>query len=209
MMTKDPAKAVAEAERYREDGEFATAGEYYAVAGHGYLDVEPPSLPGIRESNAVLQFLLACTACRIAERRTRTENLGRQGALVVADMINRIESTAVPSNDYDHARRGAWYEYLGDFRLVGEFDDPSDAYEAAERVYQAAGDPDSGYAEQEHMRLMSFYNSIAFAVGSDEPEWSSFRHDTTLSEWLSHKRQHLSGVLSAVEARQEWPVSSV
>jgi hypothetical protein len=170
MGTGDPAKTVGEAERYRADGDFATAGEYYAVAGHGYLGVEPPSLPGIRESNAVLQFLLGCTAFRIAERRTRAETLGRHGVLVAEDTIERIAETPVPSNDYDYARRGAWSEYLGDLRLVGGFDDPSGAYETAERVYRAADDPDTGYAEQEHMRLMPFYNSVALAAGRDEPE---------------------------------------
>lgn len=66
-------------------------------------------------------------------------------------------------------------------------------------MYRAAGDPDTGYAEQEHMRLMSFYNSVALAAGRDEPEWFSSRHDTTLPEWLSHKRQHLPDALSVIK----------
>uniref|UniRef100_A0A8A2VJK4 Uncharacterized protein n=2 Tax=Haloterrigena alkaliphila TaxID=2816475 RepID=A0A8A2VJK4_9EURY len=110
-----------------------------------------------------------------------------------------------PDNAYDRARRGVWYEYIGDFRCIGNVGDPAAAYEEAIEVYEAADDPDTGYSEQEHCYTMAVYREVAKAADKDPGPIDDFDNDLTLTKWVEKKQESYPSLLENVSQSGAWP----
>lgn len=192
------------ADTLRSDGDFTSAADHYALAGYAHMAERPPSGYCKHISWALHRVLVAGVCDQIADRPNRCRNRCRQGVLIAEDTLDRVRDTSRSNHAYDQARIGAWYEYIGDLRLVGDIDHPHSAYEQATAVYREAGDPSSGFAEQEHMRLHDFFQNVALPRGHDEEEWNEVEAHASLTEWVEYKREHLPGYLSELYRQNEW-----
>lgn len=192
------------AHEYRRRGEFNDAGDYYTITAYEYLGESPPTT-GHSICHAEYFFLQAAVCYRLGNNFERGVNRCRQGILIAEDVLDRVMAAEEPENIYEKARRGAIYEYIGDFRAVGELEGADEAYDNAIRVYQDAGDPNTGYSEQEHMWLMEFFDLIADTVGDGlDPSWRSSLSDTTFTDWVKYKRNRLPKVLEELLERGKW-----
>lgn len=192
------------AHEYREKGRLNDAGDYFTLAAYEYLG-ECPLTSGRTISHAEYYLLQSAVCYRIDENWNRCENRCHQGILIAEDVLESVKRADKPENFYDRARRGALYEYIGDFRTVGELGEAREAYDNASQIYQNAGDPNTGYSEQEHMWLMEFFDLVASAVNDGlDDKWRSLLSDTTFSEWVEYKRERLPTLLDALDERGEW-----
>lgn len=196
-----PSKPVGEARERRRDGEYEAAGDYYTIAAHrGYAKTLPDS-PWFGAGLFHLERAALCyELAGLSERRT---NRCQQGILIAEDMIDRVFAES-PEYYVDRARRGVWYEYIGDFRLIGDLGDPSSAYDEAIAVYEDGDDPDTFYAEQEQTPLMLHYTQVAEAVGRDPEPIDSFENDLTFVDWVQRKRDTYPELLEALYEQGEW-----
>lgn len=120
------------------------------------------------------------------------------GILVAEDVRARISGEPIPENFYDHARRGAWDEYIGDFRVIGGIEGSDEAYESAKEVYESAGDPETGFAEWEHTRLLDYFRQVAKLADYDEDELGRVNTKLPLSEWVKYKQENLPKILEDI-----------
>lgn len=192
------------ADDYRSRSEYGKAGEYYTAAAYEYFGHDTFEPPGQRVSHGEYMFLRAGICYLLHGKPDRCENRCRQGILVAEDMVDRALAKPTPDNFYDQARRGAWYEYVGDFRVLAHIEGADEAYDLALEIYNDAGDPETGFSEQEHMWLMAFFQSVAEAVGYDREEWNTVRTDYKLSEWLEYKRTRLPNLIDKLAKSGEW-----
>jgi len=197
-----------QAKELRQKGEFVEAGDYYTVAAYGYLGEDLPGRFGVRISHGASGLQRAALCYRLASRRGRCQNRAKQGILIAEDMLDRVFVGDPPDNHYDRARRGAWHEYIGDFQLMADLADPTDAYEQAIAVYEDAGDPGTGYAEQEHGFLIWLYQSVGSAVGCDIDPIDTGLNDLTFSDWVAMKRENLPSFLTDLDDQATWPTMS-
>ena len=116
----------------------------------------------------------------------------------------QVERDADDDGGQDRARRGAWYEYIGDFRCIGEIGDPDTAYEHAIAVYEEAGDPDTECSEQEHWYTMAVYREVARAADTDPGPIDSMDDDRTLSDWVERKRTTYPSLLAELSTDDEF-----
>lgn len=191
------------ADAYREEHRYAKSGEFYSVAAYEYLGDGPPSIPGTKYSHGLFALLLGSTCFRLAGQLARCENRCRQGLLVAEDMLHMYGEEREVSNDYEYARKGAWHEFIGDFRTLGGLTDAEIAYDTAEQIYRAANNPPTAHREQEHMWLMRYLELVAGET-LDSTKYRRIIRQTTLLDWLAYKRQELPTVLEAVFERGTW-----
>ena len=190
----------------RRRGDFAEAGDQFSAAAYAYLGLAD-SLPttGLGITNTEFSFLPASVCYRLDARPDRATNRCKQGILIAEDVLERTLTVERPENSYDQARQGAPYEFIGDLRLLGQLDGVESAYDEAIRVYETAGDPNTGYSEQEHMRLMSFLDLVGSGVGQPlDDEWRTGMAGATLTDWVEHKRAQLPVVLDQLLEKGSW-----
>jgi len=192
------------ANEYRRAEEFSEAGDYFTTAAYAYLGDSPPKT-GLGITNAEYCLLQAVVCYRLGDQFSRAVNRSRQGILIAEDVLDRVLAAETPENVYDRARRGALYEFIGDFRVVGDLDGADEAYDAAVEIYEEAGDPTTGYSEQERMRLMDFLDLVGTAVGEElEASWRTGQHNSTFTEWVAYKRDQLPSVVTELMALGTW-----
>lgn len=194
-MTKSDRGYMRQALDLRKDGQFVDAGDHYTVAAYESLARGLPGKYGIKISGGEVHLLRAAICYRVGDRMDRSRNRCRQGILIAEDMIDRVFDMVPPTNFYDRARRGVWYEYIGDFRCIGDLRDPAAAYEKAIEVYEAADDPDTMYSEQEHSYTMAVYREVAKAVDRDPGPIDDMCNELTLSDWVEQKRETYPSLL--------------
>jgi len=210
-MTRDRAQKLLEAaQASRGQSQLAEAGDQYTRAACEYLgDAEwelPPALSHGNIAFGLYALLCAGTCFRIAKLDTRCQNRVKQGILIAQDMEARVSAGPIPDNAYDHARQGAWHEFIGDFRAVGRLDGVSSAYDTAVEVYLAADDPETGYSELEHMRLFDFIYELSRGTEIETEQIDSVRTGCGFTEWVEFKRKHLPELLSQHDSQVTWPV---
>lgn len=195
-----------QADEYRTQGQFVDAGEYYTAAAYEYFGDGPPGFPAIHACHGEYMLLLASTCYRFGGRDERCVNRCRQGILVAEDMLERQLPPPAEENNYDTARRGSWYEYIGDFRTLANLDGAGDAYESAKAIYRMAENPPTAYSEQEHIWLMEFFETITQTTAKDDATWANIRSsfDTPLTDWVDYKAERLPGALDALLDRDQW-----
>lgn len=192
------------ADNYRQQGMFHEAGDYYTIAAYEYLGTSPPTT-GLSISHPVYVLLQAAVCYRLDDDFDRAVNRCHQGILISEDVLERVMEAETPENIYDDARRGAIYEYIGDFRVVGELNGVDEAYDNAIHIYQGAGDPETNYSEQEHMRLMDFFDLIATTVSDGlDTSWRRSLSGLTFTDWAEYKREKLPELLSDLYEYGKW-----
>lgn len=198
------------AETLRDSGELISAGNVYAAAAHEYagtvtehLFPEPDKTYG-----AVSRLCFAATCYRVAGDEFRVQNRCELGTLLAEDYIKYIESADFEDGSFAGLRRGAWPEFIGDLRTIAGRDDAEEAYEEAKSIYQSAGNWEFALAEQEHMRLASFFRSIRMGLGHDIPEDAIEEQamGPTFGEWLEYKQNLLPDLLDELGEQGEWPI---
>lgn len=188
--------------QHRRRQEFVKAGDFYTNAGHrGYVKSLPDS-PFFGAGLVNLQRAALCYA--LAGRTDCRTNRCRQGVLIAEDMVDRVFDTD-PDYWVDRARRGIWYEHIGDFRVIGEFGSPDEAYDRAIDVYRAGGNPDTFYAEQEQYPVMEHFIDVASAVGGDSEPIDTSRNDLTFVDWVERKREEYPTLVDQLIEYGEWP----
>lgn len=192
------------ANELRTNGDYVEAGEYYSLAAYCRFGERPPDSYGINMSAGQVNLLRAAICYRVGGRSDRCRTRCRQGELIAEEMIDRVFSMDPPEYHYDRARRGVWYEYLGDFRCIGEIGDPDRAYERAIVVYEDAGDPGTECSEQEHGYTMAVYREVARAVDQDPGPIDSMRNELTLTDWVAAKRETYPSLLDELDERGKW-----
>lgn len=201
---KDGHEWAERADQYREEGDLATAGDNYTTSGYAHLSEGLPTRYCSHVSWALYRLLVAGVCFRMAEEVERCQNRCKQGVLIAEDTGKRVKELDSASNAYDQARRGAWQEFIGDFRLVGDIDGANEAYDLAKDWYEHAGDPSSGLSEQEHMRLHDFFRNVALSRGHDAEEWEHVETSASLTTWVDYKTKHLPGYLTELYEEDEW-----
>ncbi|WP_372480097.1 hypothetical protein ACAH01_02135 [Halomicrobium sp. HM KBTZ05] len=177
------------ADSIRAEGRFTDAAEYYSRAAFECFGDGVSAPYGITTSFGE-QYLLESATCHlISGNQNRLENRAKIGILVAEDVLNR-ECDQRLTSAYDQARRGAWYEFIGDFRLL-RGDDPSRSYDQARNMYQKFGDPPASLAEQEHLNLFAFYRSVLRIADGDPMVQQETIDEGSLCEWVDHKESTL------------------
>lgn len=204
----DHSELIDQAETDRREGKFSDAADNYAAGGFvrigSSFPAEPYHGPG---TSAGLTNLLRSAVChRLATQPDRAQRRCEQGVLIATEITDRTASIDPPENGYDRARRGAWFEYVGDFRLLSASGEHETAYDEAIDIYQAADDPLTGYAEWEHMNLMGLFNDVSAGGGHDRIDWVTFDPERTLTEWVSYKTERFETYLDDLLKQDDWPM---
>lgn len=168
----------------------------------------------------MLFMAIAAVCYGLAEDQFRCVNRCQQGVLVAEDLLDHALSGEPPSNFYDRARRGAWYEYMGDFALIArevadehvtvrysDDESPGDLYERAKEIYVEAGDPGLTAVEADNDRALTFFTFVARGADFDLSQLETMRTyetEATLSEWIDYKHQELPKLLADLLATGEW-----
>lgn len=203
MNSKTAKKHAQTAHERRKANDFVKAGEYYTTTAYHYLNDWYKIHRGKKISQAEYFFLLAGTCYRIGDKPNCMDNRCQQGILIAEELLDRTENIG-GSTAYDRARYAAWYEYIGDFYLVGNIDGATELYERAKQVYIDEDDPPLAHREQEHMWLTEFMEQILYGVNKDISDWRRFLREATLSEWIEFKKAHLPDALEALTSQSEW-----
>lgn len=195
------------ADERRQDKQFVEAGDYYTQATYEYIGDSGPN-PDRSKSSKGLHYLAMGAICyRLGDRYDWCRNRCQQGVLIAESISERALSRKPSSNQYEIARRGAWAEYIGDFKILGDIDNAEEAYEVAKDVYREAEDPRFAIIEQEHMRLVELFRKIGIATEYNLEELYRLQQHHgggTLTEWVDYKQEHLSKVLERLLKQGGW-----
>jgi len=187
-------------------GAYADAADQYAAAGFEVIgsSISQSSYDGPKMSRGLCHLFRSGVCHKLSDQTTLYRLRCRQGAELAKEIVTRVQTVEPPENAYDRAHRGVWYEFLGDFRQLGGFEAPDDAYNHAVDIYVEADDPDTGYSEWGHMRLMELFDQIAAGAGHNEQDWPTFNNDETLTDWVTHKQQQLPVYLDEIIQAGQW-----
>lgn len=181
------------ADDLRDEGNYEVAAEYYWIAAFECFGDSIPSVYGETASFGA-ELLLECTFCNgIAGREVRRQNRASIGVLIAEDIIDREPSKEF-RDQFDRSRKGAWYEFIGDFKLTGNLGPHEVWYEKAEQEYRQHGDPSVSLAEQEHLNLFTFYRVVMNHSECDESEQIP-PEGATFSDWIEMKRSNLPSLI--------------
>lgn len=204
-MTRQQARKYLEkAEKKRSNGDYVAAGEYYSQAAFERAGVG--TFVNGSDGSELRCLLHACTCYRVGEAEKWYQNRARMGELLTEELATRAFSKPEPTHTFDKAQRGVWYEFAGDFRTVGGFTDAAAAYEQAKQVYREAGNPTTGSAEQPHMAVLSYFDSVAKAADADIDEIRGSTSNQPLSNWVTYKQDRLPKYLEILDDRGEYPI---
>lgn len=192
------------AEEKRAAGDYLTAGDYYSRAA--FERTGRGAFLHFSTGFELRRFLEACTCYRVGGADQWCENRARMGALLAKELGERVFSNPEPEHAFDRAQRGVWYEYVGDFRTVGQFDDSEAAYERTKETYRDAGDPRTGAAEQPQGAIMAYFYTVADAAGADMDEVYETTKHQPFSEWVEYKQKRLPGLLETLVENGSYPL---
>jgi len=202
-MTLDRGRDIeTKADALRRKGEYAEAGEYYSMAAFECFGDSIPSGYGETISFGQELLLESCLCFAVAGLESRRKNRANIGVLTSEDIIER-DLPREPDSSYDRSRIGAWYEFIGDFILVGSLGDAREWYDRAEEVYRKNGNPETSLAEQEHLNIFTFFRTASNVLITDDREIEIPR---TLIAWLQYKRDRLPTLLDRLDECDEGTV---
>lgn len=207
-MTEERARLYeSEAKKKRSNSEYFDAGELFTLASYEYLGTGVPGFPATVWCEAVYTLLLGSVCYRLANKEATCINRCEQGILIAEDLNDR--HLPGPEDEYwfERARRGVWYEYIGDFRTVAGIDGADTAYDEAKTIYRKGKDPETGFAEQEHMRLLEFFEQVAGLDPMEDEDWHRIRQDMPFTHWVDYKAEVLPKKLDELYERGEWSIN--
>lgn len=192
-----------EADREREAGNYVTAGDYYSQAAFEMAGV---GMFLRFSSGAELRRLLeACTCYLVGGEKRWCTKRARVGELLAEELAERLFDKPTPSHAFDQAERGVWYEYAGDFRMLGDLGAADAAYERAKETYCEAGDPYAHMAEQPQSVNMAYFRSVAHAADHDMDEVNDVMRTESFSAWVEYKQDHLPSLLDTLVEMGAYP----
>lgn len=198
-MTHEKGRELAKrAHKSRQEGSIVEAGDRFTSAAFEYLG-ESELQPRSAGSHAMLYLLLAATCYRIGGSTSKLENRCSIGVKMAKEFGDEATSGPPPSYDYDSAERGVWYEFAGDFQVVGQPDPKTVGYEDAIEVYEAAGDPRISLAEQIPMRAIEYFSLVYRSAGKNIDQFREHKQTDSFTEWLKFKQSTLPECLSELD----------
>lgn len=198
-----------EARELRASGQLATAGWRYTLSAYEHAGEMTEAFPEPGNVQAALGMLLHAATCyRIVGDQFRTQNRCDLGALIVKEHRSYVEKQDVQQQSFAALRRGAWPEFLGDFKVIAGSPGADAAYDEAIATYDAAGDAPFAFGEQEHMRLAAYFRHVRCGLREHIPEEAPehMGPNVTFTEWIEYKRNRLPELLDELESRGDWPV---
>lgn len=192
-----------QADERRKGGKYREAAEAYEAAAFECLGDSPGSKAGGTVSSGA-ELLLEATLCyALAGHESERANRAQIGVLIARNAVDHLKDRDFPSK-YDEAKVGAWYEFIGDFKLIGGLEDYDEWYDRAQQVYLDSDDPSSTLAEQAHLNLFKFFRLTRRGVGISDPQVCT-SNEPTLTEWLSKKQSELPSDLNVLlEDKPHW-----
>ena len=195
----------ATARKVRNSGDFNKAGERFTAAAYEWWGVQPRDGFGTYIANGNYDLLNAAICYMVAGKEDRGENRCKQGVLVADDMHQWVHENTDPSYEYDRARRGAWKEFVGDFRTIsGDEEAAAEAYDEAQSIYEIASGIDLEMVDREQRWLIQFYEDLIRGAGGNVEDWYDQKAKLTLSQWIDHKRIHLPRYYDWLLEKGKW-----
>jgi tetratricopeptide (TPR) repeat protein len=205
-MSKDAAKQKeAAAKAHHKDGRYEEAADAYVESGYEYLGAYGLAPFKVSPARGLTQLAIAAACLRHIERMDDCRNLCWQGVYVSEAIGKKALDQPRASYDYDQSKRGVWFGYAGDFKLLGDLPGKEEAYEKAKEVYIDAGDPQRG-AEQLHMAVIVLTKYLLHGTGMETDELRSLGRppEEPLSEWIEFKRRRIPEALERLDTCEEW-----
>lgn len=194
------------AHTHRQDKEVLKAGDEYVLAAHEYFG-DKRGHHGIEcLFSAAICYRLANDCQEVDQKITFCKATGVEYSRCRAiEYLDDVE----PSSQYWAARSGAWYELAGDILLATGSTDYATEYNNAYEVYESIGDLDLSLIENEHIRMIDMYRSVALSVGKDESyervnQMELHYNEGTLTDWLDFKQETLPEYLDQLINQGEW-----
>jgi len=186
-----------EAESCVRDDDYVTAGNYYTLCAHSRLSNQ---FKDGNRSDTVdligLSHLLEAGICYLlGNSEERTKNRCRQGVLIAEDL-----------RDYGHgyeAEKGLMWEYIGDYRLFGDFDDYEEAYEKAKTIYEDYDRQQSINWNSENefydnkRALIRMVKSAGIPFDREDYKWTKILYED-LTERVDYKTNNYADILRKV-----------
>lgn len=192
------------AKGHHESGAYDEASEAYTEAAYEYIGAN-----GLSHSSTVARglrdLIVGATCLRHQSRMQQCQNRCWQGNHIAEAVAEKAMALPRESYAYDQSVRGVWYEFIGDFRVVGDLPGAAEAYDQAAKVYEDAGDPQTAAFEQSHMAVAVLPKLLFRGTDADTDELEAFLYPgPTLTDWIDFKRRRLPDVLERLDDRDDW-----
>lgn len=208
-MTESRARELRDEARATQNrGELLAAGDLHTACAHEFAGCMHRSFPEPAHLHSALGHLLDAATCyRVGGDGFRAENRCELGTVLAEDRSEYVRNLDVRDESFEDLRRGVWHEFIGDLRTIAGRDDADEAYDRAVSIYTAAGEWEVVMAEQEHLRLLSYFRSLKRGLGKELPEDAPEAPalGVTFSEWIEYKRKTLPGLLDDIDKQGDWP----
>ena len=199
------------AEKFRRNGLYQDAAEYYTTAAYGCLmhsrplpehtdEKYRPVRDPIEFSYGIRNFLYGALCYQFSNQVTRCQNHCRQAILILTSYKDTEQFG-------EAARNGICYELIGDFRLVGDLGRHNAAYERAAEHYESIA-PERHHNWQLEpefaITIMQFLN-LAEAVNIDfDTEDYVAISIHSLSHRINAKQEWFPEVVQRILERGNW-----
>ncbi len=183
---------------HRERGAFDEAGTYYTLAAYEKLG-ESGFETGMQATDLGigLHAMLSAALCfRLADDMDRCRNRCRQGICVAEDLRDHVFE--------DDPSKGLAWEFVGDFRLVGEIGDHDAAYDRAEALYGDEKEPRDWITDPNFEWNIWFLLRMADSADHDIDEFRMYEMFNYLPRRIQYKREEFEDLLGAVLQRGNW-----
>lgn len=204
-MTTEAGKQKAQtAKDHHENGQYLQAAKSYTTAAYEYLGVNGLEHT-VSAARGLRNLAVGATCLRYSKGVDRSRNLCWQGVYVSKAVAESALDRPPASHPHDHSERGVWYEFEGDFKMIGNLPDAVDAYDRAEAVYLDAGNPPSVSLDQFHMSVAALTKLLVRGTGvSTEELHSVLQPESTLSDWIAFKRWQIPEALDRLDDSDTW-----
>lgn len=138
--------------------EFEEAGDRFTLAMHAILAeseyvTKPFEDDSLNSARGLRCLLSAALYYRVGENLDRCRNRCKQGILLTEDLRDHVVT--------HDPQRGLMYEYIGDFRVIGNLEGWRVAYDTASDYYAECRNPIQWQAEPEFELNISFLLDLA------------------------------------------------
>jgi len=189
---------------HHKHGRHDEAADFYIETAYEYLGEY--GLKHAKSSARGLHQLGLASAClRHIGRTEECRSLCWQGVYISKVIGERVITKPRSSYDYDQAKRGVWFEFAGDFKLVGDLPEKEDAYDRAREVYVNAGNPERG-VEQIPVLATLLTKSVVRGTGMDTEEMEALDQEpiNQFTKWLKFKQRRLPMALERLDEQESW-----
>lgn len=182
------------------EGKYSDAGDTYVRAGFE----EAGQWFGSSSWGQELRMLYkACLCYRLADHNRQCRFTAKFGILLAEEYAARAERKPSPSHPPDKAERGVWYEFIGDLRLIADFDGVTEAYDRAKEIYKEVGDPLADFAEGPVMVVQAIFSTTVLIAG-EEYDLISNSAQGRLTDWVEYKQEQLPKLIESILSSGEW-----